>query len=512
MNKKHFFTIGITASAIMLAISGCHVPTIKAEFKMPPRVISDIGGIDPMEIVVNVNLKGNKITKGDDSIAKSAICERIAAGFCNEKSYKTVDFVEGDKVGANKMLTLLQSKKSQHGYINIAHTPQTTALLEITLTAQVDAFEKDINVNTDLKKVYYKDIKVPSVVVWYEGKNMKSETVYIPSSIPARTEKSVATSKLKETVVSATGSFSAQITDKKGKIVYKRLNNNLRFSAICNHKNLDAMPNNAEILSALTNNAIKDIIKDLSTYTETRELKINKDGNEKVFYLLESLAFGEVNGYAEKVYAEIEDAKNNVEKPEGKITFQDYKKYLSKETQELTFADFENFAISYEVSGSLDQAREFYAIALELKKADKGLFDYDVEIAEKGLARLNAPKKSKKAKSKKAEVSNITGNYYSTSLELYPNTATSQSFAPTSTTVAPKVVAKPAPRVNRYTVRKPVPRVNKAPFKRPSKMVNRQFNQRRPNINRARVQKPATRKAKMENVKKNNLPQLNKFF
>ena len=500
MNKRHFFTIGITTSAILLAISGCHVPTIKADFKMPPRVISDIDGIDPMEIVVNVDLKGNKIAKGDDSIAKSAICKRIAAGFCNEKSYKTLDFVWGNKVGSNKMLTLLQSKKQQHGYSIIAtETPKKLARLEITLKAQVDAHEKDINVDTNLKKVYYREKTIERKVYWYDKKGRRqSATVYEPTSEPARTERSVATSKVKETVVTATGKFSAQITDKDGKVVYKKLNNDLRFSATCNHKNLDAMPNNAEIFSLLAQNAVKDVIKDLSTYTETRELKINKDGNEKVFYLLESLAFAEVNGYAENVYFEIEEAKQKVEK--DKVTFKDYKKYLSKTTQELTFADFENFAISYEVTGSRKKAKEFYEIALELKKENKGFFDYDVKIAEKGLARLNEPTKQ----GKKSEVKNIDGRYFSTSLQVYPQDTSSQSVINTATKTITQITQK--------AIAKPVSTIDKAKFRKTSKMINKKYPAKRSTINRARFQKQNLKKSKVEYIKQNKNQKLRNFY
>lgn len=110
----------------------------------------------------------------------------------------------------------------------------------------------------------------------------------------------------------------------------------------------------------LIDGVIADIVQDLSPYKKSKTIVINKDGDERGFLLLQALAFTE----AVETFERIDEKKR-------------------------TFADWENLGVSYEAMGHFEDAQKCYATALKVKKENKGLFDYDKKIAEKGLARIN---------------------------------------------------------------------------------------------------------------------------
>ena len=359
MNTKCVFAQGISAAAVLLAVAGCSVPTITVECKMPPRAISDIKGIDVMEIVVNTSLTGNRIAPGDDSIAKAAVCERLAGKIGSEGFYRTTDFIWGNPDGADKMFSLLDAKKSRHGYARIATNPvRPRARLELNLEADVTAKAFDKTIDTKLTTVYYSTQYRRETIYWGTGENKHRETINVPYSVPARTTTSVAQSQAGEYGLFARGRLTAKLTDKNGKVVYRKTHS-LAFRSVCNEANLAAPPTNAEVFSALTGDAIVSIMKDLSPYKESRDIKINKDGSKRGFYLLEALALSE----AATAYEAIEEKKR-------------------------TFADWENYGIVCEALGDISGARRCFETAVKLKKTDKGFFDYDKNIAEDGLVRL----------------------------------------------------------------------------------------------------------------------------
>ena len=359
MNGKNIFVHGVSAAAI-LAIAGCSVPTITADYTMPPKAVSDIKGIDTMEIVVNVKLPNQG--PADEAIARSVICERLAAGFCREGFFRTTDFVWGNPQGADEMASLLKSKNSKHGYARIATAPvKPRARIELTFEALVASGEQDLNVNTELKKVFYKVEHRDAEIEWGPKDNRKKETIKVPYSVPAQTQKSIARSKVKRFWINAAGTLEAKVIDKSGKIVYQKKFDGLKFSATCDHNSLKALPTKSSIFSELSKNAIAAIVEDLSPHKESKQVKINKDGDKRGFYLLKALAFSE----AVTTFENIDEKKR-------------------------TFADWENLGVTYEALGAYDDARKCFEIALKIKKEDKGMFDYDENIAEDGIDRIKS--------------------------------------------------------------------------------------------------------------------------
>ena len=357
MNRKNIFVQGISA-AVILAAAGCSVPKITADYTMPPKAVSDIKGIDTMEVVVNVSLSGDK-KSGDEAIARGVICERLAAGFNSEGFLRTTDFVWGNPQGADEMTALLKSKNSRHGYARITTDPITSrARLELTLNAQVSSGEEDLKVDTELKKVFYKVDYKKQKITW--GKDKKNtEEISVPYSTPDREVKSVASSKVKRFWIDAQGVLEAKVIDKNGKIVYQKKIDNLRANAQCDHETLKAVPTKFSIFSELSRKAVADIVKDLSPHKESKEVKINKDGDKRGFYLLKALAFSE----AVSTFENIDEKKR-------------------------TFADWENLGVTYEALGAYEEAQKCFETALKIKKENKGMFDYDKNIAEDGIIRI----------------------------------------------------------------------------------------------------------------------------
>ena len=218
-----------------------------------------------------------------------------------------------------------------------------------------------LDVRTPLKKIYFVVDYRDQTITWGHGEQKHTETVKVPYSRLARTEKSVAHSNVKQFRVDAQGDLDVKVTDKNGKVVYRKRFDGLKFSARCDHATLSALPTKYSIFSELSKNAIAAIVKDLSPYKESKEVMINKDGNKRGFYLLKALAFSE----AAATFENIDEKKR-------------------------TFADWENLGVTYEVLGAYEDAQKCFETALKVKQADKGIFDYDVKIAEEGLERINA--------------------------------------------------------------------------------------------------------------------------
>jgi len=360
MNGKKFLYCGISAAAI-LTIAGCSVPTITANYTMPPEAISDVKGIDTMEIVVNVSLP-NSSDAADSAIARAAICERLAAGFGREGFFRTTDPVWGNPAGADALASLVKSKNSRHGYARLVTPPVTPrARIELNFKADVTSGERNQIVDTKLTKVFYRVAYRKQEITWGSGERKNRETIQIPYSVPDRSEKSVARSKIKQYWINARGALEAKVIDKNGKVVYQKRFDNLSVAAQCDHSSLKAVPTKASVFSALSKDAIAAIVKDLSPHKESKQIKINKDGDKRGFYLLQALAFSE----AVSTFENIDEKKR-------------------------TFADWENLGVTYEVLGAYEDAQKCYETALKVKKEDKGMFDYDKKIAEDGLVRIKA--------------------------------------------------------------------------------------------------------------------------
>ena len=370
MNRKNIFVYGISATAILLTIAGCSTPTITADYTMLPKGISDIKGIDTMEIVVNAEMQNSE----DAAIAKAIICEKIAAGFTREGFFRTTDLIWGNPVGATQMHSVLQKKGSRHGYARITTEPVTPrARMEITFKADVKSSDATLNVKTNLKKVYYKTEKRKQKISWGKGEKKHTETIYVPYSVPDRTKKSVAMSKVKQHNISAAGTLDVKVFDKNGKNVYQKSFKGLKASARCDHRSLSAPLSKASLLSKMSEKVVASIVKDLSPYKESKSVKINKDGDERGFLLLSALAFSEAYDVFQKI-----------------------------DEKERTFADWENLGVICEALGDYEEAKRCFEAAVKVKKADKGFFDYDKNIAEDGIVRINnvinAQKKLEKIK------------------------------------------------------------------------------------------------------------------
>lgn len=351
-----------SAGMFGLLLAGCGTdPAVSLGCVMPAKAVSDPAAVDLMEISAEVHLSGSAIPAGaDTSYAAGILCERTAAGFCREGFCRTTDLIWGNETGTSGLESYIRLRNPQHGYARIVtDSGMERARLFIRLDLTIDTGCRQTftvtPTHTDLFRIAYRDEKI----YWGYGEHARSGYTRVPYAEKVRTFRQDVRTDYYQYWAAASGRLSFQLTDKKGKTVYSRTFDDLRFSAQNTPESHIAIPTNAQIVSVMTRKAIESVIRDLSPYRENVKVKINKDGDSRGFLLLESLAFVEAIEAYEK-------------KPE----------------EDRSFAEWENLGVAYEAVGEPVTARGCYEKALELKRRGKGIFDYDRGIAESGLDRV----------------------------------------------------------------------------------------------------------------------------
>ena len=324
-------------SACASFLTACTSPAvITAEYVMPPASVKDIKSIDTLSINTHTRLTGNAVTENDKSYASGALQQRLAARLCQEGFYRVTDFVWGNVEGASKMGRVLAKKKSRHGYSGyMTDSDFKRANLNLVMNVQIDREKVRKNLPFTLKTVPYKTEYVGKVPV---GRPMIEATKMTKQVVPVDVE-----------IVKCSGSLSVKLTDKNGRVVYKKNFPGLKYTCEITDTKREPLPSNMAIIAQMTQPALEQLVADLSPHKEKRSLTVNNEGDIRAVRLLEAQAFTEAIAILDEI-------------------------------EEKSYADYENLALAYEVIGEYHAAQEAFQEALK-RKADS-------PIAVEGSARV----------------------------------------------------------------------------------------------------------------------------
>jgi len=325
----------VGASASILIIVGCATEeTITAEYVMPPAMVKDIKAIDTLSIITNTKLSGNAAKESDTTYANGCLQQSVAARFTEEGFYRSTDIVWGNVDGVSKMSDIIGKKESQHGYARFTTDSEfKRANLELTLDVKIDSETVKKNVAFTLKNVPYTEKKAGSV----------------PIGAPGTPSIKTATGQFDVFAITGTGTLTAMLTDKSGKVVYQKTFPDLKYSYETNEKIHSSLPTNAAVVAKMIIPAVEMMVADLSPHKEKRKLTVNEDGNIKAVVLLKAQAFTEA-------ISTLDDSEKK------------------------TYADYENLGLAYEIIGEYSAANEAFEEALKLENGSR--------IATDGIARI----------------------------------------------------------------------------------------------------------------------------
>lgn len=325
------------AAAVIILAAGCAAETITAEYVMPPKAVSDIKGIDTMELISNISLTDNAGEKADKSYVAGVLNQRVAARFCQEGFFRTTDFIWGNPDGAAKMSTVVLGPGNMHGYARHVTDPVAKrAKLYLTLNANIKNGKAVKNETFTLKDVPFTRTMVGKKPV---GRPVLSRIKIQKAVVP-----------VEFFMISANGNLTVKLINKNGQVVYEKDFKNLQAVHTTSMSKRAALPTKSAVIMEMLVPAIEKIIADLSPHKEKRALEINEDGNEKACLLLKAQAFTE----AISVLDEIEKK---------------------------SCADYENLGLAYEIIGDYNSAKDNFDSALKIK--------FDSKIAKEGIQRVN---------------------------------------------------------------------------------------------------------------------------
>jgi|GEM_PF-3256816 len=326
------------AVAVMILAGGC-AKTLTAEYVMPPKTVADVKAIDTMQLVTNVKVSDNSPRSGDHTYIIGALNQRVAARFCQEGFFRTTDFVWGNPDGAAKIAGVLLNDGNLHGYAR--HTTDSVskrARLYLTLDVRLNSSHVRKNLAFVLKDIPYR-------VTWVGNQHK------VPVGTPDMAGASIQNVIFPVDVmsISARGRLAVKLVNKNGETVYTRNFDNLNYSFEINETRHASLPSKSAAIMEMLVPAIETIVMDLSPHKESRNLVINRSGDEKACLLLQAQAFTEAIATLD-------------------------------ELEEKSYADFENLGLAYEVIGDYPAAKGCFADAIKSNP--------DAKIAKEGLQRM----------------------------------------------------------------------------------------------------------------------------
>ncbi len=354
-------------SGLALLAAGCATTQVPVRLVSYPPAMAPteanyaLSDIDPLEIVVKATVRTNGVVSAADGTCASEMMRgAISSALGSEGFVRTVDPTIGNQKALTDLNTLVQSKRSMHGYTSFhSDTGNSAAKLEINLDVALDYALKEKTIAETLATVPYD-------VQWVAGK---------PKSIPnyvKRTTKEV-TVLTRAQSLRADGNMTVVLSDKSGrKLVEKRFPLALEVvsdidvpipaGALLPVPGLQilpvtvgdlipvprhALPPVSAALLRMVESPTQQILADFFPhYGDPEALPINSAGENKSVLLLNHGALLE----AVRVLDEIP-------------------------SDEMTFADYENLGNAYEALGEPFSARDAYEKAVETIPLEKRATD-----------------------------------------------------------------------------------------------------------------------------------------
>lgn len=347
------------AAAVIILAAGCAAETITAEYVMPPKAVSDIKGIDTMELVTNVKVTDNSAKTIDRSYVTGTLNQRVAARFCQEGFFRTTDFVWGNPAGAAKMSTTVLGPGNMHGYARHTTDPVSKrAKLYLTLNVNVTSGKAVKQQEFILKDIPFTKTMVGRVPV---GKPVLSAVKVQKVIVPVESY-----------MIAARGSLAVKLVNKNGATVYTKNFNDLKSSVEIGMSKHGSLPTKSAVIMEMLVPVIETIIADLSPHKEKRALVINENGDERGCLLLKAQAFTEAITVLEDIVTDDKIKKKNS-------------------------ADYENLGLAYEIIGDYNAAKENFDNALKISPESKIAKDgaqrvEDILSAKAALRKMDAKK------------------------------------------------------------------------------------------------------------------------
>lgn len=373
---RHRLLGSLLLMAGLSALSGCAPPrSLNAKYILPPKAgiaLMDVSFVEVKEPVVTI--QGNYQEQGHEAAFRSYIKDRLSGLLYKERYLNASDEIYGNVSGSGKLGDVLRGK---HGY-NMIHSESPSGdKITITASTHITKDEKTEPFEISLTTVTYREIR----------KKEKDGTEKIESA-PDKTTTRKITEKISSVVIIAKGSLACRL-EKGQRRLYERAFNDLKFEKkIGGTGEPSALPTSIEIASALFDEPLSEIVKDISPHSEERPLVVNEKGEKTGVALIKAMAFSDAAEHLDKVHKEKEseiksrrkeiaserdkkvaDIQASTKAPEAKTkeiekVTSDYDKKLQEAKSPIS-ADYENYAICMEAMGYVGDAIEFYEKALD---------------------------------------------------------------------------------------------------------------------------------------------------
>ena len=371
--------IRILSSLIILAgvliLTSCSTPeVIYGTYLMPPQKVTDVRSLQILEVVQpNLEVNAQQIDPSLTTALPEELSALIAGNIEAQGFYKTADALWcKNSTDHYSKLNMFFRERNRQGYDSFSDYGQNNKPAKLTTDAKI-TITKTEGVDTVTKSL---------TTVPYSRKTSKDGSPYsIPNHKSTTTTKVV--TKIPFIKYQITGTINVKVVTAGNSKVYEKksgvLTKTFKIGGKGGRKTIPAVN---EMLAALFGSYVKQVVKDISPYTETKPLIINEDGDEKAVMLLKAQAYSEALTRLDEVISTARKAK---EKPE--------------------VADLYNFAITLEAVGEYSDALSFYNEAigidpdnLEIKNAKKRLTN--IYKAKKKLYKSKVKEKNASYKTK----------------------------------------------------------------------------------------------------------------
>ena len=318
----------------MMLLTSCSTPkVVYGTYLMPPKKVKNVRSLQVLEVVQpNLVIDAPQINSSLTSALPEELSGLIAGKIEEQGFYKTADplWCKNNTEHYSK-LNMFFTERNRQGYDSFSDFGQNNTPAKLITNSKIS-----INKTTG-----FDTISTTLKTIPYSRKTSKSGSPYSIPNYKSATIRKVVT-KIPFIKYNIIGILNVKVLNANNSNVYEKksgiLKKTFKVGGTGGRKNIPAFN---EMLVALFGNYVKQVVKDISPYTETKPLIINEDGDEKAVMLLKAQAYSEALTRLDKVISKARKAKR---KPE--------------------VADLYNFAITLEAVGKYSFALDLYNEAL----------------------------------------------------------------------------------------------------------------------------------------------------
>jgi len=405
---------------IMAAVVSCAPPEKKV---FTSYTVPGVAGVN-VEDIQNIVIEKPKLTMTNKDAAQVFgiyLSEKLNSSIYKEQYLAVADCLCGDKKGEGRLKERLKGN-NWHGYSEL-HAGRV-ARAKMLVSADI-IFKEEKGADNITTEVH----TTPYVVLGKKDKdgNTQSEP---KKDKKGNIEQVVDKHQTKVDFVKydLSGTVHFKMTSPKGEQLYnKSYPVKLVRKVGGNSATISGYPTYLELAAELLQPAVEKVVKDISPHKETRELKINENGDKSAVVLMKATAFLDAKEVLEQAIKknettaqektkQIEEAfekdkkrieetvKAEKEREEAVKRITAEKTAKIKEAGRILSPDYENFGILREILGMYGAAIENYQLAYKSDETNKSaaaaekrvaelienvkkMKDKDAELQEKGMQR-----------------------------------------------------------------------------------------------------------------------------